>query len=361
MSQTITAVGDPKAVKRWATSLARDYAKQRYFHRFIGRSDNSIIEEKIELAQDAGDRITFDLSMRLRKKPVFGDNRAEGKEEALSFYSDEVLIDQVRKPVSAGGRMTRKRTIHDYRKIARDRNAEFMAEWTDELFFVYLSGGLGANEDAIVDAAFAGNSIQAPDDAHIMYGGDATSKATIASADTMTWQLVQRAATHAKMMNATDPSTIAMRPIRIDSAEHFVCLMSPWQAHDMKSAAGDNTWAQYQRAAAGAEGRRNAVFTGALGMIDNVVLHEHSNVRRSVDYGAGANLPAARALFMGRQAGVVAYGTPGKTRMSWVEKKMDYDNEVAITVGCIFGMKKTRFNNRDFGVVAIDTHSANPN
>ena len=58
-----------------------------------------------------------------------------------------------------------------------------------------------------------------------------------------------------------------------------------------------------------AEGRKNPIFMGGLGMINNTVLHKHRNVIRFSDYGSGSNVLAARALFMGRQAAVVAYGT----------------------------------------------------
>lgn len=359
--QTIVGVNDPKAVKRWATALAIDVAKQQYFRKFVGTSENSIIQEKVELETDSGDTISFDLSMRLRERPTFGDNRVEGKEEQLKFFTDKVMIDQVRKGASGGGRMTRKRTLHDLRKIAKDRTAEYMAEWFDELKFVYLSGVLGENEDRIIEGPLADNPIQAPDADHIIYGGSATSKATITTADKMSPQLVEKVSTKAKMINAVNPDAVQLRPVKVNAGEHFVLLMSPFSAHDMRVAAGSGSWAEIQRAAAGAEGRSNPIFTGGLGMINNVVLHEHSNVRRFTDYGAGSDVHASRSLFMGRQAGVVAYGTPGKQRMSWVEKMKDADNEVAIYCGCIAGMKKTRFNNKDFGVIAVDTHTKDPN
>lgn len=361
--QTVTGVNDPKAVKRWSTQLAIDYAKELYFNRFTGRGENNIIEEKVELGEEAGDKVSFDLSMRLREKPTFGDNRIEGKEEALTFYSDEVYIDQVRKAASAGGRMTRKRTLHDYRKVAKDRTAEYMAEWMDEMHFVYLSGDVGANsinEDSLVDGPFAGNPIQAPDAAHIMYGGSATSKATITTADKMTAKVVERAVTKSKMMNALDPDSVSMRPVRVEGSDRFVLLINPWQEHDLRTETGDTSWTKYQQAAAGAEGRNNPIFKGGLAMISNTVLHVHSNVRRFSDYGAGANLPASRALFLGRQAGIVAYGTRSRNRMFWVEKLLDADNEVAIYCGMIAGVKKSRFNGRDFGVVAVDTYAINP-
>ena len=364
--QTTVGVNNPQAVKRWATSLATDTEKMMYFTRFIGTGENNIIERKVDLEEDAGDTIKFDLSMRLRGGMTFGDARIEGSEEALTFYQDQVSIDQARKAVSAGGRMTRKRTLHDYRTIAKARASEYAAEFLDELFFVYLSGDsafTAINEDSKVKAPFAGNAITAPDADHILYGGAGTSKGTISSTDTMSVELIERVSVKPAMMNALNPNTVRMSPVMVDGGgKHFVLLMSPFQGHDLRSEVGDLSWSKIAQAAATSEGRKSPIFTGGLGMVNNVVLHEHSDVRRFNNYGVGNNIFAARALFMGRQAGVMANGSAGKsTRFSWVEKLLDADNEVAIYCGVICGVKKTTYNNTDFGVVAVDTAAVDPN
>lgn len=359
--QTTVSVNDAKAVKRWATGLAVDVARLEYFTKFTGVGENNIIEQKTDLETDAGDEIKFDLSMRLRKKPTFGDARVEGKEEDLTFYSDKILIDQVRKGVSAGGRMSRKRTLHDYRAIAKTRESEYMAEWMDELKFIYLSGGFGINEDAIVDAAFAGNSITAPDTSHLIYGGAATSKASMIASDKMDVLTIERATTRTSMMNAVNPDAVKMQPVNIDGGKHFVLVMSPFQSYDLRTSTGDLGWSKIAQAAATSEGRKSPIFKGGLGMINNAVLHEHSNVRRFSDYGAGT-VAAARALLLGRQAGVEGYGSAGKgSRFTWVEKLLDADNELAIYCGVICGFKKSTFNGYDFGVIAVDTAAKDPN
>ena len=122
MSQTVVAFGDPKAQKRWSANLAVDTRKKSYFeNRFIGTDDNAVIQRKTELETGAGDRISFDLCVQMRNRPTYGDQRLEGKAESLKFYTDEVIIDQVRHAASAGGKMSRKRTAHDMRMFAKNR------------------------------------------------------------------------------------------------------------------------------------------------------------------------------------------------------------------------------------------------
>lgn len=365
--QTTVGVNDPRAVRRWATSLATDTDRQSYWTKFIGTGENNIIERKVDLEGEAGDTVQFDLSVRLRGGMTTGDNRVEGSAENLTFYTDEIKIDQARKGASAGGRMTRKRTLHNLRTLARDRTSEYIAQWIDEGFFAYLGSDVGltaVNEDRVFDQAngFAGNPITAPDAAHIMYGGAATSKATLTAADKMSWTLLERASVKPKMMSSTDPNVVRLSPVTVEGGKHFIVLMSPFQTFDLRTEVGDLSWSKIQQAKATAVGAKSELFQGGVGMVNNMVLHEHEGVLRWKNAGAGANVSMSRAMLLGRQAGVVAYGSAGNgARMSWVEKLTDADNQVEIYCGVIMGMRKSRFNGYDFGAVAIDTAAKDPN
>ena len=363
---TTIPFGDPKAAKKWSGSLFLDTCKKSYWDRkFVSESDNAIIQRLTDLESDAGDTIDFDLSMQLRNKPTSGDNRLQGKEENLRFYSDQVSIDQLRHGVSAGGKMSRKRTVHNIRKIARDRLSDYWSRYIDELHFIYLSGARGINEDFTEEPAYvghAGNALQAPDAGHLVYGGDATAKANLDANDKMTKLVIEKAEVKARMMRAQDPNAVSLVPVMISGEPHYVCVMSTFAEHDMRTA--DTTgWLDIQKALITAEGKSTPIFKGGLGMVKNVVLHSHESVIRFNDYGAGSpgTVEAARALFMGRQAGVIAYGSTGGLRFSWTEETQDHGNEPVVAAGIIVGIKKTRFNNKDFGVLSIDTAAADPN
>lgn len=362
---TTVGFGDAKAAKKWSAKLFLDSEKKGYFARkFIGTTDNHVIQRLTDLEQDAGDTINYDLSVQLRQAPTYGDNKLEGKEEALRFHSDSVLIDQVRQGVSVGGRMTRKRTAHNLRQIGKDKLSDWWARFNDEAIFVYLSGARGINQDFIESTAWAGfatNSIQAPDSDHQLYPGSVTAKANLASTDKMTKAVIEKAVVKAQMMHAVDPNIASLVPVEIGGEGHYVTVMSHFQAFDMRTA-DTSGWLDIQKAAITAEGRANPIFKGGLGMISNCVLHQHESVIRFSDYGAGSNVAAARALFMGRQAGVIAYGgTSQGTRYDWSEEVKDHGNDPRIAAGTILGIKKARFNGKDFGVLSIDTAAANPN
>ncbi len=366
MAQTIIGLNDPKAVKKYSAFLAADVERDSYFTRkFMGTPDSSMPIHLIkELESEAGDTVSFDLSMQLKMQPVEGDSPLEGKEEDLKFYTDSVQIDQMRGGVNTGGRMSRKRTVHDLRKVARKRQGEWWSRVFDELFFMYLSGARGINADFIFPTSytgFAGNALSAPDSEHIIYAGTAGTKVGMTANDKMTLTYIDQAVAVASMMGGGTQGVPKIQPILINGESHYVQVLNPWQVFDLRTSGTSGQWLDIQKAAAAAEGRKSKIFQGGLGMYNNVVLHEHQAVIRFNDYGSGHDVEAARAIFMGVQAAVLAFGTSGTgLRFGWHEETRDNGNQAVITTHSIFGISKVTFNSLDFGAMAIDTAAKNP-
>lgn len=382
MAVTNIGVGDAKAVKRYSAELAVDTRKESYFSRkFMGEGAKAMaaITVLTELETEAGELISYDLAIRKRMKPIQGDNVLRGQEEDRKFATATLYVDQLRGGSNLGGRMSRKRTMHDLRESEKPLQSQWWASLFDETLMMYLSGGgldsgtgnaVFSNTDFIESTGFAGyatNAFKAPSAMRRLYGNDATSKATIDSTDIMALELIARATARAKsgFADSAGNPIPALQPIKVDGEDHFVVVMSTFQAHNLRTASGSE-WLAIQKAAAAAEGRNNPIFKGGLGMYNNVVLHEHPSILTQSNYGAGANLPAARALFLGRQAGVVAFGSPGTgLRFNWQEEVEDRGNQIVITSNSILGVNKCTYNingtDYDFGVMALDTYAIDPN
>lgn len=374
MARTVIGVNDAKAVKKYSGLLAVDVPNKSFFgSRMMGEGENSEmpIQRLTELESEAGDQITFDLSMQLTEQPVEGDNILEGTEEDLTFYTDSLYIDQQRKGVNAGGKMTRKRTLHKLRNVARKRQAEYWARLFDEVIFIYLSGARGVNTGFVFPTTWTGranNSLSAPDSQHLLMpklaNGTIATKATITSAETMSLALIDRFVAMAGTMGGDGSGVPAIQPMNQQGELRFVCVMHDWQEYALRNGTSTGQWLDIQKAAATALGKESPIFKGGLGMHNNVVLQKHKNVIRFSDYGTGSpgTLPAARALFLGVQAAVIAFGSPGAgLRFDWHEEMIDRGNQLVVDTSCVWGVKKTTFNGLDYGVVACDTYAANPN
>ena len=372
--RTMIGVNDPQAVKKWSTALGVAVNKASYFARKMmgmGKDSRLPIQRMDELESDAGDEVTYDLLMPMNMEPIVGDETLDGKEQPLKYYTDKMRIDQVRGGVDLGSRMTRKRTLRNIRTDAKRVSTDWWKRLYDELFFIYLSGSRGTQTGYIWptgSAFFNVNTLTAPDAQHQMYGGTATSKASITTADGFDLRLIDKAVAKAETMGGDGSDDISMLPCEIDGGEHYVALMHTFQFDALKSLTATGQWLDIQKAAAGAQGQKNPIFQGAEGMYADVILHKHRNVIGFGDYGAGTNLPARRALFMGAQAAAISFGSPGTgLRFDWTEEVKDHGNSVKIGTNSIMGVKKVTYKSkdgtvsRDFGVMALDTYAKDPN
>jgi len=352
MAQTEFGVNHALAVKRWSTSLAVEAEKKSYFKKFIG----SIITRVTDLEKKAGDKVTYGLRMKLRGAGVTGDNTLEGNEEALTYYSDAILIDQLRHAVRSKGKASEQRVPYDMRATAREALATWYAERFDELLFVYLSGARGVDSTLTLPLSFtgfAGNTIVAPTATTHLKFANGLAKATITTSDVLTLSEIDKLV---EIAETVDPM---IQPVMVDGEKHYILLIHPYQATDLRTNTATGQWLDIQKAA-GSRGGSNPIFTGALGVYNGVVIHVHRNVIQHSDLGSGTNLAGARALFLGQQAGAIAFGNGGGetvARYSWVEELFDYKNQLGVSAGSMFGVKKTIFNSADFGVIALDTYA----
>lgn len=369
MGKTVVGVNSPRAVKRFSNLLALDVSQDSFFGgRFtaIGPEAHVPIQVMTDLESEAGDRIQYDLLTELRMAPVEGDDELHGKEEAQKFYTDELLIDQARAGVNTGGRMSRKRTLHDLRLRAKAQQADWWRRFKDELQMAYLAGSRGTNSNFILPfgwAGRAGNPLEAPTEHHHIFGGEATSVANLTASDKMSLAVINRCKTRADTQGGGATDVPVLKPCRIGGEECFVMVMHTYQEDDLRNDAGTGGWLEIQKALATSLGGKSPLVRNALGVHRGVVLHSHRNVIRHDDHGALGDMPTARALFMGAQAGVVAYGSAGTgARYDWHEETRDNGNQVVITTSSIFGTKKTQFEingvKHDQGVYAVDTAAA---
>jgi N4-gp56 family major capsid protein len=370
MARTIIGVNDPKAVKRYSGNLALDTSAKSYFNsRFMAKGAEAEVPVQIltDLESDAGEEIKYDLLAELTMAPIEGEDTLEGKEERQRFYTDSVYIDQARCGVNTGGRMTRKRTLHNLREKAKRQQSSWWARLFDELLFIYLSGSRGINPNFLVPTGYTGranNALVSPDDDHHVYGGNATAFNNIDANDKMGLDAITAALNRATVQGGGVSGIPVMQSCKIDGQEVFVCVMHTWQEDDLRKSTTTGDWLDLQKAAAGALGKDSPLFKKNLGMHRDVILHSHKNVIRFNNAGAGGNVEAARALFMGAQAGVVAFGSPGTNmRFDWHEETRDNGDKVVISTSSIWGCKKTTFTTdeagaQDFGVMAIDTACA---
>jgi N4-gp56 family major capsid protein len=173
-------------------------------------------------------------------------------------------------------------------------------------------------------------------------------------------KLIDRAKVKA---TSTPAGTPALRPINVKGRKYFVMFLHPYQVFQLRTSAAPGQWQDIQKAAmAGGDVEDNPIFTGALGVYNGVVLHEAQRVTNGVHSTTNAPLAnVRRAVLCGAQTGAIAFGQGHSfEKFDWVEELDDYENQLGVGGGAIFGVKKLRFNNMDHGAVVVPTYAADP-
>ncbi len=339
-------VGHPMAVKRWQSELMKQALKNTSFMQFMGRTSNSLVQIKTELEKDAGDRITFGLRVQLTGDGIAGDATLEGNEEALSVYTDNVFIDQIRHAVRSGGKMSEQRVPFSVRDEARDGLADWFANKFDTSFFNVLGG-----MSTVTDVRLTGmQAATAPDASHVVYAQAATGEASISSASVMSIGYIDILVERAKTLDN------ALRPIDIGRGQKkWVMFLHPYQVTDLRTNTSTGQWLDIQKAAMqGGSVSKNPIFTGALGEYNNVVLFENTRVPSPLT-------SVRRAILCGAQAAAWAFGAAkgsGDRYFDWTEELFDYKNQLGVAGATQYGLKKCVFNGSDFGTLVLSTWAA---
>lgn len=349
MAVTSFATGDALAVKLWSKKVSVEALKQTWVYKFMGKDDNSVIQVYDDTQKSAGDRIRVPLRRLLSASGVQGDATLEGQEERITYYSDDIFINQLRHAVREGGRFSRQLVPFDVREHARLSLQDWWADRIDTWFFNQLCGNT-----AQTDTRYTGNQTAIAADAdHQIYAGGATTDQSLSNSATykFTLTLIDVAVEKAKTL------AVPIRPVMVNGEAKYVLFMHPFQVTDMRTNTNTGQWYDIQKAAMqGGQISKNPIYTGALAEYNGVILHSSTRIP---GFSAGNALSAEAgriAVLAGAQAVGAAFGRGhSPERYEWVEDYFDYENQFGVAAGCIGGMKKMVFNGSDFATITMRT------
>lgn len=300
MSVTSIGTSHGLTVSQWSSELFKKYQELTFFGKFKGVGGKSIVQVKRDLEKKAGDAITFGFSNSIRgTAAVTGNTPVEGfdgtdyvsNNEALTYNYQRVVIDQVRKSVKIAGLMDEKRVAFDMRNDAKAQLTDWMAYNEDAAIFTAINSA-----DVILSSFTTGTGLTY--DAIV----DMKKEAMFPSTDNI----------------ASGKKTRKIEPIKLEGGEeYFILGVNPADAASFRKSTDFKTFNQYIQ-----QGMTNPIFTGALGVFNGIIIHEHS--------GFGVGSP----VLMGANAVFLAYGK----EIMYGEDTFDYDNQTGFMIGSVRGV-----------------------
>ena len=339
-----------------------------------------------DLASQAGDTVEMDLFHNLSGLPTMGDRKLEGRGEGLSKTVFELSIDQGRKSVDSGGKMSQKRTKHNLLSTAKVLLGNYYNDLADEIAMYHLAGARGSftGDDIIVPlddheefSEIMVNEVQAPTYDNHLFGGDATTFEAIDGADILTIDKIDDLALILEE-RANPIKHISFEADQMANESPFYLLfVTPRQWRDLRASATDKKIAELQATAMQrGRGFSHVIFKGDVLMWRNILIRQY---RKPVRFYAGdtvnvsnndklatvsqktAQVNIDRAILLGGQAMGNAYGgSSSGAQFSMVTEPTDFGNGRETAIIWMNGCKKVRFKSKsgrmnDYGCMVLDT------
>lgn len=350
-----------------------------------------------DLVKNAGDSVSADLFNIITGKPVMGDKKLAGKLMELTFSSMDVKINQWRGGVDGGGRMTQKRTKHNLRGIGMSNLTGWASRLEDQVSLVHLAGQRGSQltKDWVVpldtDPDFQDimvNAPKTPSFGRYFTAGGGIDPSGIGTTDFLSLEEIDRAKAMIEDMDFPLQPIKLLGDVMADDEPMYLLLVTARQWHYIQKNTSGQVWRTFlqnawNRASSFESGKKHPLFTGEPGMWNNILIRKmgrsirfnpsdsvkyYSNATTETAAAVAANITVERALLLGAQAMIDAYGadTDSGTHYRYFERLVaeDHNNSVECSISGIGGKAKVRFTIDgapvDHGVIAIDSYAPAP-
>lgn len=362
MARTTILPTDPAKRKAWASDVAEDSIKDQYFSRMEGQEGSySAVVRKTELEKGAGDEVVTSLVAKLRGAPITEGKKMAGAEFRLQHAAHTMRINEWRHGVNIGARIEQSRVGFNLSRQGRERLKDYLSEMYEEVITMHANGARGVGSEIQhfpTDWTGYPNAFRAPDAAHY-YIPNGKAKNTLLITDVLDLGDINALSTKAKKMLGGQPtSAVKMSPVRRGGKTMFVLAVMPEVMQDIRNDTGAQGWFEAQKALVSAIGKEAELFKGGAGMFNGVLVDEMEVGVKFNDYGAGANVNAARSLFLGANAILIAHGTKGMADGMTVDLTEDTDDrghDHILNFEIIFGADKAAYNGMDYGMMTVDS------
>jgi N4-gp56 family major capsid protein len=382
MAETVVPLNDPAAVVIYSRRVYIQALRTPTLAKLMAASLNAkdqtgMVQLFDEPLKGPGDTIKSDLIPNITGPGVAGDNPIAGNETALGWQQFTFTINQLRQAAIFVGKMSQQRVPWS----ARDAMYAVIGNWFKDIIAYGLLNQAAGNT-AQTQTNYTG--MQAPtaiDSSHQLYAGTATTNATLTSSMIMDLELITQA-----VAKAQGELIVPIKPVVVKGIE----IAGMWFGHqtqirDLKNNFAAGEWGNiFGMAMQGGQVTGNPIFTGAIGVYENVVLHSDAHVPwgdnsqnqmrlqpsgtavaspGSLGAAATGTTSVATSVFIGAQGLAIAFGSAdnveGKPlRVRWYEELLDAGNQLRVTGGLIWGCTAPFFYGQTYGIIGINTFAA---
>lgn len=372
MSVTQFSSSNDLTVKLWSERTFYDFVSDTEMLGMMMKA--GIIKRLDDTTKMKGDRVRMPYLKRLTGPGLLGNAVATGNEDELTYFSDDILINQLRYPIS----IPAPETI-DTQRVLMDLPEDtykVLSDWHKQRAIVAAFNQLAGNTATTITydgQAYSGNnrllitglnSARAPSTSggvtRIIRPNSLTTDQAVAADTTATMKL--SFILNCETIAATSRPYI--RPLTETGQEKFHLYVHTEQWNQLMN----DTSSPYQY-----RDLQNAMITSGRGegeigqsfLFSNTRVFKSDKLPNGVDSGTSAAVAnCRRAVFCGMEAAGIAfgqgYGNGADSVPGFIIKSDMYDigQQQRIAMNGLYGISKAQFNSIDNGVIVVSTYSS---
>lgn len=197
MAYTQFASSDQQTVKLWSNRIYRDFVTDTGM--LSAMIDAGVVSKQEKTQNEAGDTVTVSFLQKQEGYGLIGDQPATGQENALTYFTQQVSINQLRYPIVIPNTMTisQQRVVYD---LPEDTYKVSM-DWLSERAIIsalYQMAGFNPNSFTWGGLTYTGqqqqilqgmNTVSAPSTNRVYYPNGLASDTAVAADTTATFKL----------------------------------------------------------------------------------------------------------------------------------------------------------------------------
>lgn len=334
-----TTVNAANVEELWDSNFFKSYVRSNRFNRYMGRTENSIIQVLENLTKMAGDGITIPLVTELTGAGQTGNGLLEGNEEALGNYGHKLDVGTLRHGVAV--------TDNDQQFTGiplRDAAKEMLKMWAMSKLRNDIITALGSVGGVAYGTASAAqrNAWLVSNSDRVMFGdgsvGGYVTHATDVAAVTAAMKLTKEVVSKAKAR--AEQATPKLRPVTVgEDSETFVMFVDARAFRDLKTDLATSLQNAQER------GDGNPLWNDGDLMWDGVVIRKIQEIASLGAVGATAALVSPYYL-----CGAQALGVAWAQRTKSTTDNRDYGFVKGVGIHEMRGIEKLIYNSKDHGV-----------
>lgn len=368
MATTQFSSSDLQTVKLWSNRIYKDFITDSGL--LAAMLQSGVVSKQDKTQNDAGDQVRVSFLNRLTQPGLIGDQVATGNEVPVTYYTDDVLINQLRQPISIPNTMTisQQRVLYDLPEDTYQVAMDWM-KTRGVIGALYQLAGFNAASFTYDGYTYSGtqrlemtglNAPIAPSANRVFRPNSLTTDQAVNADTTATMKF--------SLIDECEAIAETVRPyIRPISEKDGIKYHMYVHTRQWQQLIQDTTAPIQYRDIFGnmiASGRGNGGIARSM-VYSQTEIFKTDKIPNGVNSGTLAALSnTRRAVFCGRDAAVFALGrgySDGKETVPGFiirEDTWDIGQQRRIAINGIFGIKKVVFNSLDNGVIVVPTYVA---